>query len=332
MKKIRLLLLAIFLLVPSLSYSGWPINITPEVEGTVTDSVSHKPIENAEIYISYWKSAPLRGEYFGTGAIGIHNKTIYTDAEGKYRITHKTSIHLLSSFSWFHIHYITHPLYRMKNYELGDQLPSWSRKAGVKGKALTWNVEMESLKSAYTKGDTQAHSKEFYSSIRHLLFTKTHFDKLDKGKLKELFEEFVSICNILQPDVYQMKTRYYLKLLSDKWLFDKEVPDLDLRDHQIKGIKYWEQNRYDKAIIEFRKVIEECENKLPDMEDDMYRYQYSLIATALIYLEMGNIPKAEKHYNDLIAINPDKLNFHSVMALKLEYEKRRGNTNINLKF
>lgn len=146
MHKKHFLLIICVIFIPSVCYSGWPVNITPKAEVLVVDSVTHKPIEKAEVVVTYWKNIPFGGRSFGSLSKGIDRKIFYTGTDGRVRIPRLTSIHIVSYFSFFDVHYVKHPSYITRNSESGDSLPLWAVKNGQRDGKIEWIVELDRLK------------------------------------------------------------------------------------------------------------------------------------------------------------------------------------------
>ena len=141
----KILACVLFLILTSGTplFAGWPFNSTPEVHGIVRDSKTKKPIKDAKIMITYWKSYPLAGENFRTLSRGFYDIQVYSNADGVFLIPRHMSFHIFSCFGYFRLHYIQHTLYKMKNSELGDSLPVWSRKTGPASEVIEWDIQLD---------------------------------------------------------------------------------------------------------------------------------------------------------------------------------------------
>lgn len=115
MRKIYwIIILAIFIALISRreGHCSWPINKTLPIEGRVTDATTGKPIENVVVSCVWWKQY-LLGLPGGTQRKRIASEYSITDKDGRYKISGKTSFHILSTFNALDM-YINHPLYEGK--------------------------------------------------------------------------------------------------------------------------------------------------------------------------------------------------------------------------
>ncbi|OGS20120.1 MAG: hypothetical protein A2252_11255 [Elusimicrobia bacterium RIFOXYA2_FULL_39_19] len=116
-KKTIFYILLTVLCLKSYVYAGWPINITPEIEGQVLDEITGEPIENALVGI-FWESHYLIGGPGGPGYITNKTVFLFTDKNGRFKFRKQYIFHLFTVFLGIRIR-INHPLYydsKIKSY------------------------------------------------------------------------------------------------------------------------------------------------------------------------------------------------------------------------
>ncbi len=107
-KTIFFILLTVLCLKPYV-YAGWPINITPEIEGQVLDEITGEPIENALVRLS-WSGDYLIGGPGGPGSYKEKIVFVFTGKDGRFKVKKKYFIHIITRFTSLSC-IIGHPLY-----------------------------------------------------------------------------------------------------------------------------------------------------------------------------------------------------------------------------
>ncbi len=138
------------LIIAQNSFAGWPIAVSPTVEGTIIDATTEQPIENVIIEVE-WDTSVYAFVDRTTGSAGY--RLMVTGKEGKYKIPAKV---MLQPLGGFFSHFkaidikVRHPLYEFKSQGIDAENVG---KFGKEGKLKQWDVRLLSLAEKYRNID-----------------------------------------------------------------------------------------------------------------------------------------------------------------------------------
>lgn len=101
---------------PAAVHAGWPFNITPKIEGTITDAVTGRPVGNVIVSALWLKMSPSAD---GEVRKGMAYETVATDTNGRFVIPSKMTTHIVSNFGeiWVNVY---HPLYATQSFRYSN--------------------------------------------------------------------------------------------------------------------------------------------------------------------------------------------------------------------
>jgi len=206
------ILLMLFLLITNLLitnhylYAGWPINVTPEIVGRITDATTGKPIENVVVRAVWAKRTPSLD---GCQDTYITDEIVISSTDGSYNIPSKTIFYIFFPFTSLNIVFV-HPLYETKEFNLTAQeikiLEKDTKKLQEKDNKIHLDIQLLSLEEKYGKDINQMENIEekrryamnlsgFFRSHHTGFYWRVLKKKNIKFDLEETLKKWDSIAN-----------------------------------------------------------------------------------------------------------------------------------------
>jgi len=220
-------------------YLGWPVNITPAIEGRVVDATTGEPIENVMVTVLWHKDYMIGGPG-GTSSGFADGARMLTDKDGKWNVWPHIHMHLLSKPGGVVIK-TYHPLYEDKQepvyiytyYERDPKKRKWKYYGEYRNGKVSHDTKLLSYEEMFivqTKGkgkevlDEYLDRKFLISSFEdgyYFKFLKKHNKAFDLDEIIEKWKQIGTVLattqarlNAIRKDITDVETNVR-KVLTD---------------------------------------------------------------------------------------------------------------------